>query len=326
VNPTDPAPEARPARARAWFLVGPTASGKTDAAHELAAALGARIVSADALQVYRGLDVGTAKPSPDARRRFGYVGLDLADPDRTFSVGDYLRAAGGALADAGGAGAGPWIVVGGSGLYVRCLLEGLAPAPEVPAAVRAAVERRLAAEGVGAVAEELRRRAPAAWEGLRDRSNPRRVGRALELALAGAAAPRDGWRAAEAGPRIAGLRPEPAELERRIAARVAAMYAAGLVEEARALRERHGALSRTAAQAIGYREAWDALDGRGTPEEAARRTVVRTRQLARRQMTWFRHQARVDWIDVAGGMSVGEVARRVREQWEQHGPVELAVG
>lgn len=301
--------------AQAWFLVGPTAAGKTDIAHELARARGARILCADSMTVYRGLDLGTAKPTPAQRAAVPYHGLDLRDPDQPFSVADFLAAARAALGEAAAAGQ-PMIVVGGSGLYLRCLLEGLRPGAPADAGIRAEADELLAHGGLAALQDRVRERAPAHFAALADRENPRRLIRAWEQAAAGVPVAAT-WQ----GPRpvLTGITYPREALHRRIAQRVAAMFAAGLVEETRALRARFPVWSDTAAQAIGYAEALTHLEKGVTVQEAMERTAQRTRQLARRQLTWFRHQAEVEWVEASPQLSLAAQVQAVGQAWERHG-------
>lgn len=318
-------PPSLPADERACglFLVGPTAVGKTAVAHALAARLGRPVLSADAMLVYRGMDIGTAKPSRAEISRYRYAGVDLADPDRDFSVADFLRAVPPDPATR-------WIVCGGTGLYLRCLAEGLRPAPAACAAVRARCEELLATGGIALLQAELGRIAPDRLAALADPKNPRRLIRAIEAAGPGGAPPaapdREGRSVSGPPAVLVGLRMEKMALERRIRARVARMYADGLLEEAAGLRRTFVRLSRTALQAIGYAEAFAVLDGRMTRPEAMERTAIRTRQLAKRQMTWFRHQHAVAWIDVTEDSSLEQTAAAVVQCWEQHGPIPLHIG
>lgn len=306
---------------RAFFLVGPTATGKTAVAQRLAEQNDWNILSADSMLVYRGMDTGTAKPTAAERSRVGYRGLDLADPADTFNVAFYLEHAREAFREAAAAGR-EVMVVGGTGLYVKCLTEGLAAGPGADPEIRARAERCLAERGVEALRELVRAEAPEAYGRLRDNRNPRRLVRALEQ---GADASRQGVWKGPPGVPMAGLRMDSALLYERIAARVEAMYAAGLLEEARRLMKDSGKLSRTALQAIGYAEAMAVAEGKARLKDAVQITITRTRRLARRQMTWFRHQGRVEWIDVSRDMDTGEVARRVMAVWEKHGPTPVNV-
>ena len=304
-------------------LVGPTASGKSAVAQYLAQ-LGRPprpVISADSMTVYRGMDVGTAKPDAAERAAVPSFGFDLADPDRTFSVGDYLAAMRAAEPAIRACNATP-IVVGGTGLYIRCLTEGLDSAAVEDPVHRAAAEALLQAEGLEALQAAVRALDPAQYDRLRDPENPRRVVRAYELLASGHALP-----VAEERPRpkIAGLALPPDELRARIARRARQMFAYGLVEEVRALRAKYPALSETARHAIGYEEAGLVLDGKISEEEAIRRTAVRTGQYAKRQMTWFRHQADVVWIDVNPDHSTERIAGFVQRIWNSHGPAPLRI-
>lgn len=306
---------------RAFFLVGPTAAGKSAVAHALARAGGMGILSADSMVVYRGLDLGTAKPTPAERGELPYWGVDCVNPDEEFSAGKYMQVARGALADAERQKRSV-LVAGGTGLYVQCLLHGLRAEVAVDAVRRAHLDALLAERGVPGLQEELARMDPARLRALKDPLNPRRLLRALELA--GQPTVQPAWNRASAPP-LVGLRRTQADLEDRMRRRVDAMFTAGLIAEARALRERYSAFSATASQAIGYAEAWAVLDGRQTESQARDSTFQRTRRLAKRQMTWFRHQATMLWIDVTPDMTTSDIAAAVRAHWTDHGPTPLVL-
>ena len=284
-----------------YCLAGATASGKTAVAQALAERLGLPILSADAMLVYAGMDIGTAKPTAAERGAVPYFGLDLVTPGEDFSAAAWLAEARRAQA------ASPTglIVAGGTGLYFSALLRGLDPTPPANPALRARLE--------ALPPEELRARLRAHGQTVADAANPRRLVRALEILEQGGALPA-GW-GERPRPRLLALTWPRETLYRRIAARVEAMYAAGLLEEAAALRRRFPAWSRTAAQAIGYAEAFAVLDGAMTEAEARERTVVRTRQLARRQETYLRHQFTVDWVQAGPGDGIESLAGRVAEKW-----------
>jgi tRNA dimethylallyltransferase len=213
-------------------------------------------------------------------------------------------------------------VAGGTGLYVRCLTLGLIASPPPDPALRSELERELAAGGVIALQERLRARDPARLASLADPENPRRLIRAIELAEQGIPAPDPS--AAGPKPRLVGLRMTPPDLLRRIEARVHGMFERGLLEEVEGLRARYPAWSGTARHAIGYAEALTVLEGRCSVKNAMESTVIRTRQLARRQMTWFRHQADVTWVDIPFDAPLAETAARVQSLWNQHGRTDLA--
>jgi tRNA dimethylallyltransferase len=299
---------------------GATATGKTELAIRLAEALEAdgrhvAVISADSRQVFRGLDIGTAKVSAADRARVPHFGLDLVEPDEPFSVADFVEHARTVLAGLDRA-AGVAILVGGTGLYLRAVGRGLdtGALPSDPA-VRACLEADLLRDGLPALVTRLEAKAPALAARV-DLRNKRRVVRALEIAeLAGdfdRPAPR-GY----AGPSAwLGLTVEPAEHVRWIGSRARSQFAAGLIDEARALRERFDP-ALPAFSAIGYREAWAVLDGRLTLEAAIELDAGRNVAFAKRQRTWFRGEHGIAWLDATAGPPTGaaiELARRALDQ------------
>jgi tRNA dimethylallyltransferase len=295
--------------------------GKTAVAHRLAVAQKMAILSVDSMLVYRGLNIGTAKPDDDMRREVPYAGIDLVDPLESFSVALYVEAARVAIR-ACVERRQALIVVGGTGLYFNALLHGLASAPGPDPARRSVWEERLRTAGLAALQEELQALDPAAFQALADPRNPRRLIRSLEKASAGgrpAVAPRP-YRSA---PILLGLRLPPAQLALRLAARVQAMYDGGLLDEVRDLMRCGLEQAPTAAQAIGYAEAMECLRGRLSRPQALELTIRRTRQYAKRQMTWFRHQAHVRWIDIDEKSTTADIAARVWTLWQDMGPVPL---
>ena len=311
---------------RAFVLVGPTAVGKSDVAQWIAEKLGVPILSADSMLVYRGMDVGTAKPTPAERGSVPYFGIDCVEAGAPFSTGAWLafvrrQMAAWAAARAPSPEGGPDLVVaGGTGLYVRALLSGLDAPPADPQA-RAEWTSLYRACGRGALHRALLAHPAAlALLGKDDLHNPRRIIRALERAEAGERPSGD----APAPPDrpVAGLLMPRDRLAGRIMARIDKMFKAGLVEEAVALRAA-GGLSHTAAGAIGYAEALAVADGRLSRAEARDRVAARTRQLAKRQMTWFRHQLKVEWVDVAEGDTPATLGPKVMEVWKRHGHFEI---
>jgi tRNA dimethylallyltransferase len=305
----------------AFFLVGPTAVGKSAVAHHLARADHRDILSVDSMLIYRGMDIGTDKPGERERREVHYSGIDLANPDQSFSVGDFMDHASLVFRVAGEQ---PLVAVGGTGLYVKCLTEGLDPLPPADPELRRRAEAILEEGGVEALQEALKEKAPEAYLALADKQNPRRLVRAYELAEKGSPRP-SSWPARKSPP-IIGLEMKMDDLYKRIERRVHRMFDGGLVEEARGLRTQYPNLSKTALQAIGYAEAMACLDGTISLKEAIEKTTIRTRRLAKRQMTWFRHQAEVRWVDVKEGMTIEEVSEKVRALWEEYGPTHILVG
>lgn len=282
-------------------VVGPTAAGKTLLAEELAVRLGGEIVSADSMQVYRGMDVGTAKPAP-AERRVPYHCIDLVDPGEPFSAALYQQAARSAIADCSARGVLP-IVSGGTGLYVRAALDDLrfpsGDQSENP--VRARYESYAAEHGAEALHALLAGKDPES-AGLIHPNNVRRVVRALEMAESGVtyAAQASGLsrRNSVYDVRFLGVTVDRALLYRRIDARVDAMLAAGLIDEVASLLSRGFRDALTSSQAIGYKELVPALEGDVAVDVAAGAIKQSSRRYAKRQLTWFRADSRIAWLDV----------------------------
>ena len=281
-------------------IAGATATGKTDLAIRTAEALTREgrptaIISADSRQVFRGLDIGTAKVSATDRARVPHHGLDMADPDEPFSVADFADHARGVLAGLARDGA-VAILVGGTGFYLRAVARGLDTA-SLPSdrELRARLESDLIQAGPAALVQRLETLAPVLAASIETR-NPRRVVRALEIAeLRG-----DGALPAPLGypgPLLwLGLTVEPSVHARRIAARARGQFDAGLIEEARALRERFDP-ALPAFSAIGYREAWAVLDGELTLSAAIDLVTQRSVAFSKRQRTWFRSEPGITWLD-----------------------------
>ncbi|HZP41282.1 MAG TPA: tRNA (adenosine(37)-N6)-dimethylallyltransferase MiaA [Candidatus Binatia bacterium] len=285
-------------RPRIVCVVGPTASGKSALGLLLAERSGGEVVSADSRQVYRGLDVGTAKPTAAERARVPHHGLDLVAPTEPFDAARFRAAATAAIDAILARGRVP-IVVGGTGLWLRVLLRGLCPAPPRVPRLRAALERMVAAEGAPALHRWLAALDPA----LAARVHPAdavRIVRGVEVALAtGVPLSRTqaahGFDEAPYDALVVGLAWPTAALEARIAARARAMVDAGFVEEVRALRASGVPPDAPGFDAVGYREMLAAVEGRASVEEALAATVGATRRFAKRQRTWFRREPGVHW-------------------------------
>jgi len=297
------------------FLVGPTASGKTEVGVLAAQALGAEVISLDSMAVYRGMDIGTAKPTAEQRSRVPFHLVDILAPSEEFSAGDYVRLALAAVAEIQSRGRRP-LFVGGTPMYLKRLLEGVFRGPRADWEFRRALRGRARQEGTEALHGELARVDPEAARRIHA-NDLRRVERALEVHhLTGrpiSELQREN-RGALTGPRrIAGLRRSREDLYERIDERVERMWADGLVEEVRRLVQARGfsPLSRSASQALGYREVLRHLAGELSSEEAKELTQRHTRQFAKRQLTWFRSLPDIHWVDVGPDDPAADICARV---------------
>jgi len=297
-------------------IVGPTATGKTALAIALARTLGGEIVGADSRQVYRHMDIGTAKPTPEERSLAPHHLIDVVSPDQEFSLAQYLELAVAALEDVWSRGKQP-LLVGGSGQYVWALLEGWR-VPRLPPQrkLRRELEERAARQGAGALHGELVQVDPKAAARI-DPRNVRRVIRALEVHKA-TGCPISYWQ--EKGPPpwqtfILGLTCPRQVLYERIDARVDAMMEAGLVDEVRALLAMGYSPSLAALSGIGYKQVCQYLAGELDLATAVAQIKTATHRLARQQYTWFRlDDRRIRWIDVSLDAPFGEAARLVESE------------
>jgi len=317
----------------AFFLVGPTAAGKTSASQWIAEHHSFDILSADAMMVYRGMDIGTAKPGKTFRSKVCYWGLDLVPVQAHFSVGMYREHALAAIREADSAGR-RIIVAGGTGLYIKSLTHGLSRLSSGNPDIRRKADELLQTNGLGALQEWAKTQAPELYESITDKQNPRRLVRAIETAHYSAGNRNDLWRLLGKGPKIAGLTMPKNILYERIKERVKEMYSEGLLEETeRLLQQGFSAAggpaggaekAPTAGRAIGYAEAIHFLRGNCTLDEAMELTAKRTRQLAKRQMTWFRNQANVEWLTIDARMTMEQAAQMVLDCWAKIGPTPIA--
>ncbi|HVF33308.1 MAG TPA: tRNA (adenosine(37)-N6)-dimethylallyltransferase MiaA [Acidimicrobiales bacterium] len=287
-------------------LVGATASGKSALALAVARAAGdVEIVSADSMQVYRGMDIGTAKPTAAERREVPHHLVDLVDPSEDFSVARFQAEARAVLDDLARRSRRA-IVVGGTGLYLRSLIDGLTIPGQWPE-VRAGLE---AEPDTAALHRRLRELDPGAADRM-EPSNRRRIVRALEVSI-GSGRPFStfgpGLETYPAVPfHLVGLRTAKAARDRRIDARFRRMLDEGLLDEVRALADRHPPLSRTARQALGYRELLRHVEEGAPLDGCVEEALRRTRQFARRQEAWFRRDPRIRWLDAEIAAGAGEV-------------------
>jgi tRNA dimethylallyltransferase len=294
------------------YIVGPTASGKSAVAFALAEQLGGEIISADSMQVYRGMDIGTAKPSPEERTRVPHHLVDVVELTEPFDAAGFAALARQAEQEILSRGRVP-IFCGGTGLYLKAHLDGLGDAPPPDASLR----QELEAAPLPDLLHELERHDPATFARI-DRRNPRRVIRAVEvLRLTGRpfSQQRADWSqpvssTLKHGPRLFGFIRTAEDLRGRIETRVDNMFASGLVEETRQLLRRGLERNKTAMQAIGYRQVVEYLRGDRPLADTLELVKTKTRQFAKRQLTWFRHQFPVEWMPVEGDQ-VEELARQI---------------
>ena len=284
----------KPSVSRVIFLMGPTASGKSGIALELADRLPLEIVNVDSASVYRGMDIGTAKPDVATRARYPHHLMDCIDPTQAYSAARFREEALAAMADIQQRGRVP-LLVGGTMLYFKALRDGLDDLPPADPAVRAELEREARARGWPALHQDLAAIDPVTAARL-DRSDAQRIQRALEVFRVSGRPLSDYHGAGSREPLDArvlpiGLMPsDRGRLHERIAQRFDTMLAAGLEDELRGLRERHELTpDLPAMRAVGYRQMWEYLDGSCDRAAMRERGVVATRQLAKRQMTWLRH-------------------------------------
>ena len=294
---------------RRIFISGPTAVGKSEIALRLAEKIGGEIISVDSMQVYRGMDIGTSKPSPEERSRIPHHLLDVCELSESFDAARFCRLAGQAVVEIESRNHVP-IFCGGTGLYYRAFLEGLGDAPPANPTLRIELEK-LPTE---ALLLELEKADPATFARI-DRQNRRRLIRAVEvLRLTGKpfSIQRAIWTPTPpSGAAFFALKRTTADLQTRINHRVDRMFARGLVEETRQLLARGLDKNPTALQALGYRQVVEMLQTGRPLAETIELVKIRTRQFAKRQMTWFRRQAGMQWIELSPGTAASEVAGRI---------------
>ena len=301
------------------FLLGPTGVGKTALALALAARLPIEIVSVDSAQVYRGLDIGTAKPNPGVLRRVPHHLIDICAPTTNYSAAQFRADALTVIAAIRARGRIP-LLVGGTGLYFRALAQGLAVMPATDERIRTALQAELAAIGVAAMHARLAQVDPAAAARIHAH-DPQRILRALEI-YAATAIPQSVWWQREQLAPLAGAIIKIAlgvvdrdVLRARLAQRFHGMLERGLINEVATLRAQPGISAATPAlRSVGYREVWRYLEGELARADMIDRAIVATRQLAKRQLTWLRQETDCFWIDSADPMLADRVIARIREQ------------
>jgi tRNA dimethylallyltransferase len=303
-------------------IVGPTATGKTELGMLLAEALGGEIVSADSMQLYRGMDIGTAKPTVEQRARVPHHLLDIIAPDEPFSVVDFRERADAALEDIWQRGRQP-ILVGGSGLYLRAVIDEMDFSRVPPdRELRRRLREEAATNGLPALHARLSKVDPAAAARIHP-NDEKRIIRALEVAHQNGQTTKtqrhedsvDRPRSMRYNTAQFGLTVARQELYRRIEARVDAMLAAGLVEEVRGLLERGYREGLVSMKGLGYAQFAPCLRGEISFEETVRRLKRDTRRFAKRQLTWFRADRRIRWVEVDQAAGAPGVAEIVLEEW-----------
>ena len=317
VQPNNPI--SRQAALGCWYLSGPTASGKTAVGLALAQRLDAEVISLDSMALYRGMDIGTAKPTPQQRQTRPHHLVDVLDPTEEFSVSQYVEAAHGKIHEIRQSGR-EVLFVGGTPLYLKAMLRGLDQGPPADWEFRRQVEAEADEVGLEALHDRLKQVDPLTAAKLHPHDK-RRIIRALEVyKLTGEPISHrqlqfDEEHDAEECKVFVLARPRP-QLHRRIDARVESMFAAGLVDEVRGLLDRYGVLGRTASQAVGYREVIDHLDGRFDLAETVEQMKARTRQFARRQETWFRSLGECRRVELPDDVDPSRIAATILEMAE----------
>jgi tRNA dimethylallyltransferase len=293
------------------FLAGPTAVGKSAIALALVEKIGGEIVSVDSMQVYRGLDIGTAKPTADERARVSHHLIDVCDLTEAFDAAQFIRLAQKVVAEIQSRSKTP-VFCGGTGLYFKAFLDGLGDAPATDAKLRAELE----AAPLEKLLEELRARDPATFEKI-DRQNPRRVVRAVEvIRLTGKkfSEQRSDWNTHHSPLAIRHFycftRPA-ADMHARINTRVDEMFRRGIVAETEQLLKHGLAGNKFAMQAIGYRQVVEHLRGERGLAETIELVKTRTRQFAKRQLTWFRRHGNCEWIELKPGEPAAETLAKI---------------
>ena len=297
-------------------IAGPTASGKTALAVELAKELNGEVISCDSMQIYRGMDIGTAKPSPEEMQGIRHHMLDICDPTEDFSVSRYCELATPILEDIVSRGK-TAIIAGGTGLYMDSLMKGNDFAPIPATGHRERLEAQAQLEGIEPLLESLRAIDPEAAE--RSQGNLRRIVRALEVYYeTGETITAHNYRTQAIPPKYSPLWlgldfTERSELYRRIDLRVEIMLQMGLLEEIKALLASGIPEKATAMQAIGYKEFVDALAGRSSMEAAVAQVQQSSRRYAKRQLTWFRRNENMHWLIRDTGETGEEILQKARQ-------------
>lgn len=299
-----------------WFLTGATASGKSGISLHLARMLDAEIVSLDSMAIYRGMDIGTAKPTVGDREIVPHHLIDICDPSEAFSTSQYRQSAIEKIESIESRGK-KVLFVGGTALYLKALLRGMFEGPPADWEFRKEVENEIEASGGEFLHERLQMIDPVAAHNIHPNDH-RRIIRALEVhrvtgrPISHLQMEFDQGKSSEQC-RVFSIRHPREILHQRIAVRVEAMFERGLVEEVQSLIEKFGELSHTAAQAVGYREVLEYLDGQRELDATKEQVLFRTRRFARHQETWFRNLTECQWVDLVDESEQQQTAERIYE-------------
>ena len=300
-----------------WFLTGATASGKSRTSLFLAERLNAEIISLDSMAIYRGMDIGTAKPGSAEQARVPHHMIDVVDPNEQFSVSQYRDTALEMIRQIQDRGK-QVLFVGGTALYLKALLRGMFDGPPADWEFRKQIEAEVAEDGEGLLHQRLEMVDPVSASNLHPNDH-RRIIRALEVykttgqPISHLQMEFDEGRDSEAC-RVFTIRHDRAVLHERIEKRVSTMFEAGLVEEVRGLLAKWGALGHTASQAVGYREVIDFIEGNKSETEMVEQVKIRTRRFARHQETWFRGMSECEIIDLASDFEEESLAELIYEK------------
>jgi tRNA dimethylallyltransferase len=303
---------------RHYFLTGCTAAGKTSVAHHLAKQKGYAILSTDSMQIYQDMNIGTAKATEQELNEVEYYGIDICPPTENYSLWDFCQYSKKIFKENSKK---TFIITGGTGLYIKALTQGLNELPSADEELRTCWNSIIEKDGISPIQNELEKLASNYFLNMTkdDQENPRRLIRALELVTspqyqANPAA----WTKTKEKINLIGVTMPTDELNKKIAKRVYQMYDAGLIDEVKNILKKHKLFNKTAAQAIGYAEAIAFIENRYSKDEAIEKTIVRTRRLAKKQRTWFRHQANMDWVDTTC-LTLEQTADIILQKWSLHG-------
>jgi tRNA dimethylallyltransferase len=299
---------------RHYFLTGCTASGKTSVAHHIAKQKGYAILSTDSMQVYKDMNIGTAKASPKELEEVEYYGIDICEPTQNYSLWDFYQYSKRIFKENINK---TFIITGGTGLYIKALIQGLNELPSANESLRSKWKFIIQEKGITSIQDRLKKLVPEYFHNMTkdDQENPRRLIRALELVLSPQYKDNpEAWNKSKEKIDLIGLTMPTELLNARIEERVYRMYNEGLIDEVKNLFEKHDFINKTALQAIGYTEAIAFIEKKYSKEIAIEKTVVRTRRLAKKQRTWFRHQANMNWIDTTN-LTLEQTADIILKKW-----------